>query len=47
MDDIVNNIGPTADIIKVIKPVYNFKANITTVKKTARQLRKEAENQDE
>lgn len=26
MDDIVNNIGPTADISKVIKPIYNFKA---------------------
>ncbi|MHB1153800.1 MAG: RtcB family protein [Eubacteriales bacterium] len=26
MDDIVSNIGPTADIIKIIKPVYNFKA---------------------
>jgi RNA-splicing ligase RtcB len=26
MSDIVNNIGPTADIIKVIKPIYNFKA---------------------
>ena len=26
MDDIVNNITSTADIIKVIKPVYNFKA---------------------
>ncbi len=26
MDDIVNNITPTADIIKIIKPVYNFKA---------------------
>jgi tRNA-splicing ligase RtcB (3'-phosphate/5'-hydroxy nucleic acid ligase) len=26
MDDIVNNIGPTADVIKVIKPIYNFKA---------------------
>ena len=26
MDDIVNNIGPTADIVKVIKPLYNFKA---------------------
>ena len=26
MDDIVENIGPTADIIKVIKPIYNFKA---------------------
>lgn len=26
MADIVSNIGPTADILKVIKPVYNFKA---------------------
>lgn len=26
MDDIINNIGPTADIVKVIKPIYNFKA---------------------
>lgn len=26
MEDIVNNIGPTADIIAVIKPIYNFKA---------------------
>jgi RNA-splicing ligase RtcB len=26
MDDIVSNIGPTARILKVIKPVYNFKA---------------------
>ncbi|EGW40553.1 hypothetical protein DOT_1485 [Desulfosporosinus sp. OT] len=26
MDDIVNNIGPTADILKIIKPIYNFKA---------------------
>jgi len=26
MVDIVNNIGPTADISKVIKPIYNFKA---------------------
>ena len=26
MDDIVNNISPTADIIRIIKPVYNFKA---------------------
>lgn len=25
MTDIVNNIGPTADIIKIIKPTYNFK----------------------
>lgn len=26
MTDIINNIGPTADIVKVIKPAYNFKA---------------------
>ncbi|MBP5364574.1 MAG: RtcB family protein [Bacteroidales bacterium] len=26
MDDIVDNIAPTADIVKVIKPVFNFKA---------------------
>jgi RNA-splicing ligase RtcB len=26
MDDIIRNIGPTAKILKVIKPVYNFKA---------------------
>jgi tRNA-splicing ligase RtcB len=26
MDDIVNKIGPTADIVKIIKAIYNFKA---------------------
>ena len=26
MDDIVSNITPTADIVKVLKPIYNFKA---------------------
>jgi hypothetical protein len=26
MEDIVNHIGPTADIMKVIQPIYNFKA---------------------
>ena len=26
MEDIVNNIAPTAEIVKVIKPIYNFKA---------------------
>jgi RNA-splicing ligase RtcB len=26
MDDIVRNIAPTAEIVKTIKPVYNFKA---------------------
>jgi hypothetical protein len=29
MDDIVNNITPTVEIIKVIKPIYNFKAGET------------------
>ncbi len=27
MDDIVKNIAPTAEIIKTIKPLYNFKAS--------------------
>ena len=27
MDDIVNNIQDTVEIIKVIKPLYNFKAS--------------------
>lgn len=26
MDDIVKNIGPTAEIVNIIKPIYNFKA---------------------
>lgn len=26
MDDIVNNIGDTVDIVQIIKPIYNFKA---------------------
>ena len=26
MEDIVKNIGDTAEIVKVIRPVYNFKA---------------------
>ena len=26
MQDILDNIGPTADVVSVIKPVYNFKA---------------------
>ena len=26
MEDIVKNIGDTVDIVKVIKPIYNFKA---------------------
>ena len=28
MADIVDNIGPTAEIISVIKPIYNFKAGL-------------------
>ena len=27
MKDIVENIAPTADIIRTIKPIYNFKAD--------------------
>lgn len=27
IDDIINNIGDTVDIVRVIKPVYNFKAS--------------------
>ena len=41
MDDIVSNIEPTAEIVKVIKPVYNFKANSTTIKKTEKQMQKD------
>ena len=26
MQDILDNIGPTADVIKIIQPIYNFKA---------------------
>lgn len=26
MSEIVRNIGPTAEIVKILKPVYNFKA---------------------
>ena len=26
MQDILDNIGPTADVVKVIRPIYNFKA---------------------
>lgn len=27
IDDIINNIKPTAEIVKIIKPIYNFKAS--------------------
>lgn len=27
MDEIAANIGPKAEIVKVIKPIYNFKAD--------------------
>lgn len=26
-DEIIGNIGPTAEIINIVKPVYNFKAS--------------------
>ena len=26
MDDIVDNIGETVEVVQVIKPIYNFKA---------------------
>jgi RNA-splicing ligase RtcB len=26
MDEILANIGPTAEVVKVIKPIFNFKA---------------------
>jgi len=26
MEEIINNIGDTADIIKTVKPLYNFKS---------------------
>ena len=27
MADIIKNIAPTADIVKILKPIYNFKAD--------------------
>ena len=27
MDEIINNIKDTVDIVKIIKPIYNFKAS--------------------
>ena len=27
MQEIINNIGDTVDIIKIIKPIYNFKSD--------------------
>ena len=26
IQDILDNIGPTADVAKIIRPIYNFKA---------------------
>jgi len=26
MSEILDNIAPTADVVKIIKPIYNFKA---------------------
>ena len=34
MDEIVNNIQPTADIVKILKPIYNFKATSQTKEKS-------------
>lgn len=31
IDEILKNIGPTVEVIKIIKPVYNFKASETPV----------------
>ncbi len=28
MQDIVDNIGPTAEVVKIIRPIYNFKAGV-------------------
>ena len=25
MEDILDDIGPTADVVKIIRPIYNFK----------------------
>lgn len=33
MKDIVDNITPTAEIVKILKPVYNFKATSSQIKK--------------
>lgn len=46
MEDIVENITPTAEIVKIIKPVYNFKANSTTIKKTPKQIEKTDDSVD-
>jgi RNA-splicing ligase RtcB len=35
---IVDNIGPTADIVKRIKPIYNFKASEEAEKRNGRRL---------
>ena len=26
MEDILHNIGPAAEVIKILRPIYNFKA---------------------
>ena len=38
MDDIVKNIDPTAEIVKILKPLYNFKAT-SPVKKGENELK--------
>ena len=42
MEEIVENIKDTVDIVSIIKPVYNFKAS-----ENERSLIKEKENPDE
>ena len=46
MEDIVENISPTAEIVNVIRPIYNFKANSTTIK-TKEKSEKEQEDNEE
>ena len=29
MENILDNIGPTADVVRIIRPIYNFKAGDT------------------
>ena len=39
MKDIVDHIGPTAEIVKVLQPVYNFKASKTKWEKVGGNFR--------
>ena len=46
MGDIVGNIEPTADIIKILKPVYNFKATSPVRKDLPAETQETEEEQD-